>query len=259
MTYFLTMSMSSVGNDAGNYSTIYFNIYLNSTNGQSYSNYNGMTVNWNIGGIGGGVAAPSAASCAGGATPNVGNGSYVIYHNSTGYLGTVNGSSVFNGSGGFAPGTIPASASTGTTDFLRPPLTPSSCSAVVTGNSVNVTAGTATSYINPTNYYVSYASSTNGGSTFSSYSAESTMSSLQYTYSSLTLGLTYRFRVRATNPEGTSGYATSGNYFLVAGGKRWNGSGWVRTLTATKRWDGSAWVNMTIFKRWDGTAWVDFV
>lgn len=149
------------------------------------------------------------------------------------------------------------------TDFNFAPGAPASCTAVVTGNSITVTSGISTAYpIGGTvSYYVSYASSSDGGSTFGSWSSNSLMSSRAYTYSSLTLGLTYKFRVFATNTagDGNSGYTGSGNYFLASGGKRWNGSSWVRTVTASKRWNGSAWVDMTIFKRWNGTAWVDLV
>lgn len=205
MAYFLTMGMSSTSNEAGNYSTINFSIYLNSTNGQSYSGYNGMTIDWSVGGIGGSAGAPSAASCAGGAAPLVASGSYNIGHNPNGYLGTVGGSSTFNGSGGYAPGSISASASTGTTDYDRKPATATFASIVRTTNSVAVAVAGVSSPAGTPTYYVERNSGSGWGDQ---------RTGANVTYSGLALSSTQQFRTFATNSDGTGGTTTSGSYAI---------------------------------------------
>jgi hypothetical protein len=127
---------------------------------------------------------------------------------------------------------------------------PASITAVRTGRNVAVTAGNATGS-GITGYFVQY--STNAGS---SWSAAQAMTSQAYTYTSLTAGLTYLFRVYAAAPSGDTGKTVSGSVFVPAGGKRWNGSAFVSTSTG-KRWNGSAWIDLTIAKRWNGSNWID--
>lgn len=154
----------------------------------------------------------------------------------------------------------PSASSTITlTDYLRLPTAPATVTAVKSGSNVVVTSSDGSTYEGlPLNgYYVSYASSSNGGSTWSSWSAESTMTSQSYTYVNPTPGLTYKYRVRVNNSEGYSGYRESSTLFLTAGGKRYTGSQFVLTSTAAKRFDGSSFNSFTIAKRFDGSNWVN--
>lgn len=118
-----------------------------------------------------------------------------------------------------------------------------------TNKDVAVVAGNATGTV--TGYWVQ--SSNNAGSSWTTAVA---MTSQAYTYTGLTPGQTYLFRVYASNSIGNSAYTTSSSVFIPAGGKRWDGSAWNSTSTG-KRWDGAAWVDLSTAKRWDGSAWVD--
>lgn len=157
-------------------------------------------------------------------------------------------------------GSASTSGSLALTDFNYAPGTPASCAAVVTGLSAVVTSGASTSYAiaGTVSYYVQNSSSSDGGVTWGAWSTAVIMTAKQYTYT-LTGGLTYRFRVYATNTagDGNSGYKVSSNYFLSSGGKVYRSGAWVRTAVAAKRWNGTAWVDLTIAKRFDGTAWVN--
>jgi len=146
-----------------------------------------------------------------------------------------------------ADGVGPWSASA---DVVGIPTAPASITATRTNRDVAVVAGNATG-TGITGYWVQ--NSSNGGSTWSTAVA---MTSQAYTYTNLTPGQTYLFRVYATNSIGNSAFTTSGSVFIPAGGKRWDGSAWIYATTA-KRWDGSAWVDLTVAKRWDGTSWTD--
>ena len=146
-------------------------------------------------------------------------------------------------------------------DYDRKPAAPSSVTPVlnadrtitVTSNAVSSPAGTAT-------YYISYASSTNGGSTWSSWSADETIASnlrfKTYAVGALPTGTTYKWRMKASNSDGTSAYTESATLFYPSSGKRWNGTAWVQANSA-KRYTGSAWADLSIAKRWNGTAWAD--
>lgn len=190
---------------------------------------------------------------------------YGVGHNADG-TGSVSVSGTFNGQGNFPIGSGTASGTYTMFDINRSAGQPSSCTATyIAGTGIRVSIGSATSYINPFNYYISYRSSSDGGINYGSWSGEtvvsSTTSPLQYTYSSLTPGLTYEFRVRAYNGQDNySGYATSNAVFLTAGGKRFKPdlTGWALTVGAVKRrTSGGAWTNVTTAKRYDGATWVN--
>jgi hypothetical protein len=243
-------------NIATNTSTVRVKAYVQFT-GSSASSYSvsGSTSagNWNYGFM----------SFSGAGTIEVFSTDITVAHATNG-----TGSYSFSGSatsGGWG------SASTGTgtltlTDFDRSAGTPASCSATVTGGVFTVAIGVSTSYITPFNYYTSYASSADGGTTYGSWSSESaaipsTTSPLVKTYSGLTSGLTYKFRVRAYNGvDNYSAYRESSPVFLTAGGKRRTSvNTWVLTATAAKRRNAgnTANENLTKAKRFNGTAWVD--
>jgi hypothetical protein len=177
-----------------------------------------------------------------------------IAHNADGSK-SISVSASFSGPGplvsGSAGGTMPLQ------DFVLLPSAPPSVTAVASGGTVVVTSAQASTPGPPiTGYFVSYASSNNGGATFGSWSAESTMTNRIFTYN-LTPGLTYKFRVRAQNSDGYGPYTESSSLFLAAGGKRFTGTNWALTVGAAKRWTGLAWTNITTAKRFDGTNWVN--
>lgn len=99
-------------------------------------------------------------------------------------------------------------------------------------------------------YYVDYSTS----SSFTTYTRVTVIGAVTTTLS-LAPG-TYYVRVMAHNGSGNSGESSSSNGPVFAGGKRYNGSSFVPTVTA-KRWTGNSWVNLTIAKRWNGSAWVN--
>lgn len=132
------------------------------------------------------------------------------------------------------------------------PSAPSSISATRTGRNVTVTIG---------------GSATNGGSAVTSYKVQyttdgTTWTGLQditsgtYTYTSLPPALTYVFRAYAVNATGNSATTSSGNVFVPAGGKRFDGTTW-NTTNIARRFDGSGWVDLSIARRFNGTDWVD--
>lgn len=143
-------------------------------------------------------------------------------------------------------------------DWQQVATAPASISATRSGRSVTVTATAATDAGGGTisSYKVQYRTSADGSTGWSAWGSEQTLSSLTYTYSSLTPALYYQFRVYAVNEVGNSAATTSSNVFVSGGGKRWTGSSWDST-TIAKRWNGTAWVDLTIAKRWNGSAWVD--
>jgi len=131
------------------------------------------------------------------------------------------------------------------------PTAPAAINATRTNRDITVTAGSS-SGSGITGYFVQ-SSSNDGGS----WSTAQAMAGQVYTYTSLTAGQTYLFRVYSANSVGTSDVTTAAvGVFVPAGGKRWDGSSWAATTTA-KRWDGSAWVDILTAKRWTGSAWVD--
>jgi hypothetical protein len=75
-------------------------------------------------------------------------------------------------------------------------------------------------------------------------------------FTNLTGGAFYKFRVRAQNEMGYGAYGVSASTFIPSGGKRYNGTAYVPTSTA-KRYNGTAWVDISTAKRYNGTAWVD--
>jgi len=242
-------------NIAANQSTVRVRAFVNFT-GSSASSYSvsGSTSagSWNYGYM----------SFSGAGSIQVFSYDFPVNHNADG-----SGSYSFNGSatsGGWG------SASTGTgtltlENFVFTAGQPGTMTAAaVTGVSGRIDSswGASTSYITPVTYYHSYRSSTDGGVNYGSWSGETTTTTLSASYTSLTPGLTYQFRVRANNgQDGYSAYRESNTVFLVAGGKRYFGpnpvTDWALTAAQAKRWTGSAWTSLGTLKRWDGTNWVN--
>ena len=70
-------------------------------------------------------------------------------------------------------------------------------------------------------------------------------------FSDLTGGKTYAFRVRAVNEMGYSAYSTPvSNIFIAAGGKRYNGSSFVNTSTASRRNEtNTGWTGINVARK----------
>ena len=242
-------------NIANNTSVVRMDAWLDFT--ATGSTYTPSYITMNINGVSNNMPAPGYISGSNGSSVLIYGGYDVtVGHNADGSYTT--GFSAYHPTNYF--GDASASGSLGLYDFNFTAGAPSSVTATFTaGVGINVTWGASTSYKTPVTYYISYASSSNGGSTFGSWSSEVTTTNLSYLYSSLTAGLTYKFRVRAYNGyDQYSGYTeTAAPVFLASGGKRYTTSNtWVQNTT-DKRWTGSAWVNKTINRRYTGTAWVD--
>lgn len=146
-----------------------------------------------------------------------------------------------------ADGSGPWSASA---NVVGIPTAPATVTATRTNRDVAVVAGNATGS-GITGYWVQR--SNDNGSTWTTAVA---MTSQSYTYTNLTPGQTYLFRVYATNSIGNSAITTTASgTFIPAGGKRWDGETWIYAMTAA-RWDGNSWVPLATAKRWDGETWV---
>lgn len=245
---YISVTSSQSTNEAGNQSTVSVNMTLYS-NGWSFDGWTtgyGLRIGdqWWTGTWIRTLYNPNSASI---------GVSRTYTHDANGYRGDVSTEAYFDGTGPYMPDYLSAGGgSYGAIDYVRLPGAPSSVTAVAVGSVITVTSGEAsTPGPTITAYKVSYASSTNGGSTWSSWSSESNMTSRVYTYSSLTPGLTYKFRVRATNGDGDGPFTESNTLFLTAGGKRYTGTNWALTVAAAKRFNGSAWVSLATAKRYD--------
>ena len=191
----------------------------------------------------------------------LGEWSSVVDHDANGSK-TISASATY-GTAGWGTATATDSSVVLTNFTFTAGTPPWMSAAAVTGvtGSVNISWGAATSYLTPVTYYYSYRSSSNGGASYSSWSSASSTTATSANYSSLTPGLTYQFRVYATNgQDGDSGYRESNTVFLTAGGKRFagpNANDWALTAAQAKRWNGSSWTTLSTLKRFDGTNWVN--
>lgn len=211
MAWSISMSTSESYNPGANQSTVYATLYLNWSSWDSYANYD-VEGYLNIGGNVAGAAAPRAVNYPNGSqSGSVGilSHSVTFNHDANGYRGAVGTSGSFDGDGGYSPGDLSVGGTTyGAVDYDRKPGACSSVSASRSGTSYTVYAGSASSPAGTPTYYVQY--SENGGS----YGNQRTMSGQAYTYTGLTNGVTYRFRVWAANSDGTGPAIDSGPYTM---------------------------------------------
>jgi hypothetical protein len=181
-------------------------------------------------------------------------------HDANGYRGDVgvsvefwvNGTSYHAGSAG--------AATQGAVDYDRKPDAPSSVSPVLNADrTMTITSNAVTSYASTAQYYIGWSQSSDGGGTWgawSSYEALAATRTKTYAVNALSPGYTYRWRMYASNSDGSSAATTSGNLFYPSSGKRTDGTTWSQMLTA-KRYDGSSWVDISTAKRYDGSNWVN--
>jgi hypothetical protein len=250
MAWYLTQSVYPISDDPGNNRRLYrTDVYLNASGYNAYGGYNpsgggyvdGQYFSW---------TGPGDASLSN-SGQLINRSDFWIYGDANGWHGTVGASAWFDGGGGYAPGYITASASTGGFDWDRRPSTPGSVSALVNSDkTITVTVAAVSSPAGTPTYYCAY--SQNGGG----YTGTASSTSNVFTFTGLPRGATYTFAGWAGNSDGSSGTTYSGSYFLAAGGKRFDGSTFT-PLTIARRWSGSGWVDLTIARRWNGTSWVD--
>ena len=254
---YISVTSSQSTNEAGNQSTVTVSMTLYS-NGWSFDGWTtgyGLRIGdqWWTGTWIRTLYSPNSVNI---------NTSRTYTHDANGYRGEVSTEAYFDGNGPYMPDYLSAGGgSYGAIDYVRLPGAPSSATAVAVGPIITVSCGEAsTPGPTITAYKVSYASSSNGGATWSDWSVtEQTMTSRSYTYSSLTPGLTYKFRVRAQNGDGYGPYVESNTVFAAAGGKRRTEADWALTVGAAKRYTGSAFTPLTILKRYDDVSdtWVN--
>lgn len=144
----------------------------------------------------------------------------------------------------------------GTYSVPNVPSSPSSVNLTTSGTSLTVTVGASASNGgdsgNPT-YKIRY--STNGGSTWSSFT--SVTAATPQTFTNLAPGLTYTVEAYATNTVGDSAPATAST-LLVVGGKLHNGTSWA-TNTIARFYDfkTNTYRDLSIAKFHNGTDWVN--
>lgn len=261
MAWSTTINSSESQNPGGNTSTVYVSLTFSAIN-QGYSGYSTSFVLYVGGNLVANAGGPSALNTDGVGTDSWTSStySYTYTHNDNGVRGSVGTSGTFYGQGGYSPPSGGVGG-TGTTyaaiDYDRKPAVPAAPTVVVNSDktislswsAVSSPAGTAT-------YYIQYAAAVGGGG-YGAWSSEVSTTSTNYLYSGLARATTYKFRVRAQNSDGNSGYgAETSGYFLPAGGKIYENGAW-RLLNFAKRFDGVNWVDLTIAKRFDGTNWID--
>lgn len=143
----------------------------------------------------------------------------------------------------------------GTFYWYTVPTAPATITATRSGRDVTVNSSNPASDggSNLTSFGIQYRSSTDGGSTWSSWGNTQTTGG-GYTYTGLTPGVTYQFRNYANNAAGSSAATVSANVLIPAGGRRFDGANF-NALTVAQRHDGSSFVPLTVAKRYDGTNW----
>lgn len=147
---------------------------------------------------------------------------------------------------------------------------PSSITVTQSGVTATVTCGTSTG-TSITDYKVQYAASTDGGSTFGSWTSVAgglgdSMGTVarSYTYT-LPPAVTYKFRVSAVNSipntinstttTGQSAYTTSSNLYLMAVGQRYDtATSQYKQMSVGQRYDAvNGWIPLTKARRYDSS------
>lgn len=250
---YIGVSSSQSTNAGANQSTVYvtMTLYSNGWSFDGYTTYYGIRIGdaWYTGTAVRTLYSPNSWSVSASRTYN---------HDANGYRGAVDTEAYFDGTGPYMPDYLSAGGGTqGAIDYDRRPATPAFSTITVNSDktislgwaAVSSPAGTPT-------YYVSYASAVGGGG-YGSWSAESSTTATSFVYSGLPRGVTYKFRIRASNSDGFTGYSADyPGYFLPAGGKIYD-AGSFRLTAFGRKFDGTNWIDLTTAKKFDGSTWVD--
>ncbi len=250
-------SSSQSTNEAANQSTVSGSGSITITVGNFYGMQSWGRVT--IGGVS--YDTPGPTSMSQGASWSWGS-SRTFDHSANGERGSVDVSVSFWIDGTALHANSTGAGTQGALNYDRKPGAAGTVTASVNSDkSITVNVGNTSSLASSPTFKFSY--STDNGATWSADSDGTTtvVSGTTFTgqkvFSGLTPGATYLFRAYATNTDGNGATTTmSAGVFLMAGGKRWNGTAWV-PLTVFKRWNGSAWVDVTTAQRWNGSAWVN--
>lgn len=248
---YISVSSSQSTNAAGNQSTVYVSMTLYS-NGWSFDGYT-TGFGLRIGDAWYQDTGPRTLY-----NPNSWTVSWsrTYNHDANGFRGAVDTEGYFDGTGPYMPDYLSAGGGTqGAVDYDRRPAQPSYCNNTLEANktltaswnAVSSPAGTPT-------YYVQYASAA-AGAGYGGWSGEYSTTGTSYNFN-LPRAATHKFRVRAANSDGGTGYTESGGVYVPSGGKIFNGSSFVLTSFARK-FNGSSWVDLQIARRFDGSNWVD--
>lgn len=163
---------------------------------------------------------------------------------------------VFRGYAGDTEGTG-GSATSGSVSIPNLPSAPSTCTAsAAAGRQVTVTSGSAiNSGATITGYYAQQ--SPDNGTTWQNAAGtvggSDLMTSQSITYSGLTGGATYKFRVFAANEMGSGATTTSSSVFVPSGGKRFDPitNTFINASTASRRnAANTAWVPLSTTKKY---------
>lgn len=227
MAWSLSQTVYAIQDDPANNRRLYrTDVYLNWNQYQTYAGGNSANGGGSVDGQGFSWSGPTSGGSTSAGSQVINTSDFWVYGDANGWHGTVNASAWFNGGGGYAPGYITASASTGGFDYWRGPGSPSSCTATLNADkSITVSAGAASSPAGAATYYVQYAISTDSGASWAAWTNQQTMSGQSFTYAGLTPGRHYKFRVWATNSDGTGGFTESAAVFLPSGFRVKNSAG----------------------------------
>lgn len=237
-------------NSGANTSTVNWSFYLKCSSGSAYNNNNNA---WYVQ-IDGSTRASgnSTYSLSAGGSKLLSSGtSQSINHNTDGSK-SINVKAYYDENGDTISETMVL------TDYVRVPSAVSSVSTSVNGNVITVSWPDASAPFGPITYHYANRYSTDGGSTWSNWSGESTTTSTSFT-GTYTAGRTYQFYVYPSNGDGNGGTTYSNPVFLAAGGKRFTTTSpsSLVLMQTKKRYTSSGWVDITVRKRWDGNNWVN--
>lgn len=223
----------------------------------SGSPYNGNASSWSMSLNGQGFSGSGGYNLPGNSSMTLLDNTIWVPHDANGYAAiSVSGS--FSGNGGWPIGSGSAGGTYTLQDFDRRPSTPTSCSATVNADkSITVTSAVVSSPAGTPTYYVQMASSTDYGATWSAWGGAIAMTGNSRNFVGLAKATTYKFRVWASNTDGSSGTVDSASVFLSAGGKYLSGTTWV-DFPSVMFSTGGAWAEMPSIKYSTGGAWTDF-
>lgn len=256
----IRLNASENVNEAGNYSTVSWNVQLINWSHPSWQWYNGSSSSWSIN-IGGHTASGNTTyDFRGGQVLTIASGTTgAIYHNANGEI-TINASASFSGAGGYPLKSGSAGGGWTLTNFDRKPTTPSNVVATVNADkSISVDIQGVSSPAGAATYYLQYATSTDSGATWTAFGNQIQSTSNVFIYTSLQPGFTYKFRGFASNTDGTGGTKESNAVLLPAGFKIKTAGGLVDARTVKIKAEDGTWKDVRTFKIKTAGGWVNTV